>query len=359
MTISLGKAVLLLAACIGATAAAPTAAAPTASNFTFYQMPTVLADPCDLCTGPDGALWISDMGVNKIGRLDPDTGVVDEYDIPFTEGKLKNATLPGITDRTALACAIRPGADGNIYASYGVRNQLVQVIVSTKQVNVLTPPPFFDPLGDLQPFNDMVSSPTGMYFTQTTANIVSFYEYSTKTFKNYKVPTLEGSPLGIIYASDGYAYFAEFLGNKIARLNPNTSEITEFPLPLSLAGPAVIRAETENKYIWFTAFIGNGIGRFELATGEITSYTFPSPAAFPAEDTIDSNGIIWFSTATQNTLNTLDPKTGEFATIKEPDTLVVAPVSVPFYLDIAMHYGPGNAMWFTNGLANRVGRYQL
>lgn len=56
-------------------------------------------------------------------RLDPETGEVEEFPIPFSPG-IGNITIPGlngafgglIQDRLALSCAIRPGADGKMYA---------------------------------------------------------------------------------------------------------------------------------------------------------------------------------------------------------------------------------------------------
>lgn len=90
-----------------------------ASRFKFYDMPTPRAGPCDLCTGPDGALWGEDQVLNIIFRIDPKTDKVEEYPIPFTLPKNENATLPGNGKFVALSCAIRPGADGNIYASNG------------------------------------------------------------------------------------------------------------------------------------------------------------------------------------------------------------------------------------------------
>lgn len=198
-----------------------------------------------------------------------------------------------------------------------------------------------------------------MYFTQTTGNVITYFNYATENFTNYPVPTPEGSPLGMFYASDGKAYFAELLGNKLGQLDPATGKIKEFLVPQPLSGPAVIRVETENRYIWFTLFLGNGLARFDMQTETIEVVTYPSPLAFPAEDTLSADGRIWFSTATQNTLNYYTPSTGKFTSIKQPNTAVVAPISLPFQFNIGINYGPDNAIYFTNAIGNRVGRYQL
>lgn len=107
---------MLLSSSLVAAAPAPEASAAADSKFTYYEMPTALAGPCDLCTGPDGAIWVQDILVDKIARIDPDTGDVEEFDIPYDGPGLQGGALLGIPDallsRTALACALQPGHDG-------------------------------------------------------------------------------------------------------------------------------------------------------------------------------------------------------------------------------------------------------
>lgn len=91
-----------------------------ASRFEFYDMPTPAAGPCDLCVGPDGALWGEDIFADIIFRIDGN-GTVEEYPIPWTLPALNSSVLPNVGGRIAFSCAIRPGADGNIYASQGTR----------------------------------------------------------------------------------------------------------------------------------------------------------------------------------------------------------------------------------------------
>lgn len=342
------------------TAAAPAQPEKRAADdrFTVYTMPTPLAGPCDMTTGPDGAIWVSYMLDNKLGRIDPDTGEITEYEIPWTLPIL-NVTLPNILGRTVLACVVQPGADGHLYAANGVRNQLVKMNVTTKHIEVITPPNY-NPLGNLQPFNDLWTGPHGMYFTQTTGNVISYYEYATGNFKTYNVPTALSAPLGIYVAKfDQKVYFLELLGQKVGRLDPKTGEIEEFQLPLNLLGPGVVRVETEGRYIWFTAVIGNGLGRLDAKTGEFKAYPNDYLLSLPAEDTVDPEGNVWYSTFNQNLLNRIDAKTGELSHITMPDTLIRQPLSVPYNFNVAIHYGPKNSIWFTNDLVNRVGRYQL
>ena len=137
-------------------------AAPQApSKYTFYDQPTPLSGPCDICEGPDGMVYISNFLVDTLVRLDPATGERTEYQIPYNNAPLPNSALPGVDNRAALACVVRPGNDGKIYAASGVRNELVVLDPKTSEVKVYAQP-LNNPLGNLEPFNDLWLGETGV-----------------------------------------------------------------------------------------------------------------------------------------------------------------------------------------------------
>jgi streptogramin lyase len=73
--------------------AAPALLERDTSRFTYYDMTTPLIGPCDLAVGPDGALWGQGILVDTFFRVDPATGRVDEYPIPFTT-PLSSTVIP-------------------------------------------------------------------------------------------------------------------------------------------------------------------------------------------------------------------------------------------------------------------------
>jgi len=164
MRFSIFQAAVLLTSSLVAAAPASEAAALD-SRFRYYEMPTPMAGPCDLCTGPDGAIWAQDILVDKIARIDPHTGEVEEFEIPYDGPGLQGGALLGVPDaflnRTALACAIQPGHDGNIYAASGLRNQFIRINPTTKKIDVFTPNPP-NPLGNLLFLNDLYAHPEGV-----------------------------------------------------------------------------------------------------------------------------------------------------------------------------------------------------
>jgi len=48
-------------------------------QITEYEVPTPKSRPHDPALAPDGSLWYTGQGANKLGRLDPKTGEFKEY----------------------------------------------------------------------------------------------------------------------------------------------------------------------------------------------------------------------------------------------------------------------------------------
>lgn len=200
-----------------------------------------------------------------------------------------------------------------------------------------------------------------MFFSQTTGNVITLFSYADETFTNYDIPTPLAGPLGMRVGADGALWFVEFFADQVGRLNQSTGEIQEFPVPLTGALPAVMRAETESRYLWFTCLGGNALGRIDEITYQVDVFTVPTPGAAPVEDDADDKGRVWFSTLTENNLNYYDPASDSFTKIDQGDGLIPdLPVGLPPAADIAIHYDGGTAsMWFTELINNRVGRYRL
>ena len=131
------------------------------SRFTFYDLKTPLAGPCDLNTGPDGEIYASTFLSNKLIYIDRTAAnpTLTEITIPYTLPELPYSLLPQQL-QGAGSCVVQPGADGNVYLATGVRNQLARYNPRTGQFS------FFQntggSLGNLQPFNDAWPTDTGV-----------------------------------------------------------------------------------------------------------------------------------------------------------------------------------------------------
>lgn len=334
------------------------------ARFTFVDVPDELGLPCDMAN-IDGSVWVQFLLAEKLARIDPNTHkIVEQYDIPFTGPAAAQSALPSAGGFALLACVIRSGNDGNLYAANGLRNQLVKLDMTTKKVTVFTPPSALSAAGNLQPLNDLWGTPEGMFFSQSSANLITLFDYYTHKFKSWKIPTPGSLPLGMRKAYDERLYFTELAGQKIGALNPTTGVIQEYPLPVpELLGPAVLRVETDSKYVWFTGALSDSIGRLDIYTGQFKSFPNNAPLSYagvPSEITEDNNGFIWFDTWTQNLLHRLNRISGVMEHISIPGTAVIDPISAPFGFGIGINYFPvKNQIYFTLAALNTIGIYQL
>ncbi|KAL1604245.1 hypothetical protein SLS59_004039 [Nothophoma quercina] len=331
------------------------------TRFRYYENQDLLQGPCDITTGPDGNIWTQNFLDNTVSKIEIGSGQITNYKAPYSPDQLyPNQSLP-LTGRVAFACAIQPGSDGNLYAATGVRSQFLKINPSNGDIKVFTPPPPNVPfLGNIQPFNDLWDGGDGMWYTLTTAGTLYHFNYATESFDGvYPLPTpLNGVVGAFVSKIDGNVYLAEMLGQAITKFDVKTKKFTRYPLPLDGLGIVVVRAETENRYIWFTGFLSNSNVRFDTQTEKIDVFTDPLPASFPTENTVDPQGRYWYSTATRNTIQYLD-QNNEAVIIDMPDNGITSPVGIPPGFNIAIHSGPDNAIYFSQVLRNRIGRYQL
>ena len=130
------------------------------------------------------------------------------------------------------------------------------------------------------------------------------------TFLEWDVPTLGQRPRDPLMTPDGMIWWAGMYGSLIGRLDPETGEMTEWPLAPD-ARPHSIIDDAEGN-IWYTGN-GNGtMGMLDPETGEITVYPMPDPAARdPHTPIVTNNGDIWFTVQNSNMLGRLVPDTGD------------------------------------------------
>ena len=117
-------------------------------------------------------------------------------------------------------------------------------------------------------------------------------------------------------------FWAEFQGQHLGRLDPETGKIDRYPMDPE--GVVVdergvvgnIRGHSphmaENGDVWFTAIRGNKLGKWDHETGGITLWEIPTPHSFPYGIEVDQQGIVWFAELFGCAVASFDPETEEF-----------------------------------------------
>jgi streptogramin lyase len=279
----------------------------------------------EIVTGSDGALWFSEYagptGTSKIGRITT-AGVITEYPIP--SGTSGFSGPQGITE----------GPDGDVWFAESVSNKIGRLSTT----GVLTEYPLSPTSG--RPVNIAAGPDGAIWFTEYDSNKIGRIT-TAGVITEYPIPTPNSLPEGITAGPDGALWFIEFTSNKIGRIT-TTGAINEYPAP-SPGGLSDIVAGPDGA-LWFNEFRANKIGRITTA-GVITEYPVPTPNSLPEGNTAGTGGT-WFAEYNSN----------QIAFITTAGVITEYTVPTPNSGPHAVTAGPDGAMWFTETLANQIGR---
>jgi virginiamycin B lyase len=260
-----------------------------------WDVPTKGAHPHDPAVGADGALWFTEQLQNKLGRVDPKTGVFKEYSL-----KIGDSGPHGLV----------ADSKGNIWFTGNGKSYIGKLDPRTGAVTEYKMP---DAKAE-DPHTAVFDSHGMMWFTVQVGNMVGRLDPQTGKIDLKKVQTADARPYGIAVNSKGIPFFCEFGTNKMAKIDPQTMAISEYKLPEG-ARPRRMAIDASDN-IYFTDYQGGNLGRLNAATGAVKMW--PSPGgtgSAPYGIAITPDGMIWYSESgvKPNSIIQFNPQTEQFA----------------------------------------------
>jgi virginiamycin B lyase len=256
-----------------------------------WRVPTPGSRPHDPLGASDGSLWYTGQMAGVLGRVDPATGSIKEFQL-----KTPHTGPHGLME----------DRQGNIWYT-GNAGNLIGVLNPKTGQNTEYPVP--DPTVK-DPHTLLIDAQGMVWFTAQVGNRVGRLDPATGQFKLLTPPTANSRPYGIMQDSKGMIYYVAFGANKIARVDPKTFEIHEYTLPNAASRPRRL-VITSDDTIWYADFPRGVIGHLDPKTGRVEEVASPSgPRSQPYGMSL-INGIIWYSeSGTQpGTVVRLDPAT--------------------------------------------------
>lgn len=185
---------------------------PKTKDFKVYDVPSGVkagktANPYGMAIDGAGNVWSVENNMNKMLRINPNTGKMDEFDIP----------LPNSVPRKA-------GMDsqGNVWVGLHGAGKLMKVDYKTTKMTIYTPP----------------TPEAGVY-------------------------SVQGDP------TSRYVWFAEQQADQIARFDPQAESFLEFPLPTAEEDHRRIEMDPLNpNRVWWSGDTSGRMGYVELLTGD-------------------------------------------------------------------------------------------
>jgi virginiamycin B lyase len=230
----------------------------------------------------DGSVWVAEQGSNKIGRWDPETQKVTEYQDPYVPGK--EGTEDGGSKHT-----VRLDPSGKVWSSGGMLSR-------------------FDPeTGKFMEFAkddgyvyDVKPDKNGdVWFTSPFANMIGKVDGKTMKVTQWAVPTKGAHPRRMEIGPDGLIYVGEYNGDAMAQFNPKTQTFKEFPLPGPDPSPYALGFDAKG-YLWYDSHNMDEMGRLDVRTGEVVEYPFPHAEPALRELFRDAQGHMWYGSAPNN-----------------------------------------------------------
>ena len=317
--------------------ALPAQAAPTIRE---TAVPTPSAAPTDLTVGPDGAVWFTEAGADKIGRL---------RNGQFTEFPLPAGSEPhGITS----------GPDGNLWFAETGANSIGRMTTTGTLTEFRTQVTFSGP-------TQITTGPDGnLWFTESQGDFIGRITpdgVMTEVFTGK--PSI--NPEDITVGPDGNLWFTNFPDPEdlfpgwVGRISPSTLQIKLFvtsnvgddvTVPLGIAsGP--------DGNLWITG-PGNGtIGKMTTA-GVLTVFHLPQGVtSSPAFITVGTDGALWFTEQGLGANGAAPLAFGnKIGRITTSGTIREIPIPTQDSAPLGITVGPDRRIWFTESAGDKIGR---
>ena len=270
---------------------------PVQAEIKLWMVPTPGSRPHDPLATRDGAIWWTGQLANRLGRVDPKTGVVKEFVL-----KSPHTGPHGLTEDAA----------GNIWFTGNNLGLIGKLDPNTGAVTEykLPDPKARDP-------HTLIFDRDGiLWFTVQQANIIGRLDPKLDPKDAVKLvtsPTPKSRPYGMALNSKNVVFIVEFGANKIMSITGADMQIKEYALPDAGARPRRLAIGPDDR-IWYSDYARGFLGVLDPVTGAVREWASPSGPKSEPYGIVFTKGAIWYSESGSkpNTMVRFDPATEKF-----------------------------------------------
>src|SRR5215813_7490923 len=270
--------------------------------YTEYDLPKKTRQPHDVIVDSHGIAWYASFGEQILGKLDPNTGKVTDYELPLLKPTMPTGSL-----------AARFDEDENIWLGMQFQGAVAKFDRKTEKFQTWSLPSELN--GDYVQINQV--SPEhhkvdGKVWLQDagTYTVLRLDERSGKyeVFEPFKIP--RPNIYDVVSDAQNNVYFTVFGKENIGRIDGKTGKITTYPTPTRGSAPRRGMMDAEGK-LWFGENRANRIGMFDTKSTRFQEWVAPTPESWPYDVTADKKGEAWSGGEFSDRVLRLNPKTGE------------------------------------------------
>jgi streptogramin lyase/mono/diheme cytochrome c family protein len=255
---------------------------PKTGEMQDYKAPNVGAAAIHSAVpAPDGSVWLAEQGTNKIGRWDPGTKQITEFQDSFLPG------MEGMGEG-GNKHTVRLDPSGNVWGS---GQPLTKFDPETRK---------FTHFDEVKIAYDVKPDKNGdVWFTEPGANKIGKVDGKTMKVSTWTVPTPKCYARRMEIGPDGMIWVGEFNAGKIARFDLATETFKEYTLPGQDASPYAMGFDADG-YLWYDSHNMDVLARFDTKTGDVVEYPVPHSEIAMREFFRDEQGRMWYGTNPNN-----------------------------------------------------------
>ncbi|HUA34913.1 MAG TPA: HYR domain-containing protein [Candidatus Binataceae bacterium] len=244
--------------------------------------------PAGIALGPDGMFWVAEFGANGATAYR-----IDEFNFDATDTfELIQHPLPvGDTLTGPFDAALGP--DGNMWITLstaaGIQSVTAEAVFSAA-VPALAQPADANPM----PTGIVEGTDNALWFAETGVDKIARIDPVTDAITEYPV-TACSAPSSLALGSDSNLWFTEPGTQKIAKMAMTGAQAGAVLQEYSLQSGAVPIGITSGPdcNIWFTEAVTDVVGSIDVGTGAVSESTALTAGADPAGLTLGADGNLY------------------------------------------------------------------
>jgi virginiamycin B lyase len=269
--------------------------------YTEYDLPRRTNQPHDVIVDSQGMAWYASFGEPILGRLDPRTGEVTEYQIPVLKPRLPKGTL-----------AVRFDEDENIWLGMQFQGGVAKFDKKTGKFQTWSLPPELNgdhvQINQVSPGHHNVDGKVWLQDAGTyTVLRLDVKSGRFESFEPYQIP--RPNIYDVISDVQNNVYFTVFGREHIGRIDAKTGKVTLYQTPSPGSAPRRGTMDSVG-HLWFGENRANRIGMFDTRTERFQEWAAPTPESWPYDAMADHNGEVWSGGEFSDRVLRLDPMTG-------------------------------------------------
>jgi virginiamycin B lyase len=251
---------------------------PATRTFKEFPLRTRNAGPQGLISDAEGIIWFTENARGRIGRLDPGTGRIREYVAPSA----RDPHTPVF------------GPDGRLWFTAPGSNRVVRFDVKKYGMKV-----YRLPTPEARPTGIVAAADGRLWFCELGAGKLGSLEPESGEIVEYATPTPDSGPQRLA-ADDAYLWVTLNSAGKLARFNYRTHEWREWSSPSGPEARPFGIALARSGAVWYNEAGADKMVRFDPTTETFETFPMPSPASVVRNLARDSKGTLWLAVSGPN-----------------------------------------------------------